>query len=302
MRHKYPLLLSAAALVAASPHLSAASYTGSAYDGFDYTAGTAINIANALNGGVGWNASGNASPNTTVWGAPIPNNNSGNGISVGTGSLAYANLLTSGGHAVVNGSTTTAIGRSFGQNINSGTFYFSFLIAKTVETERTLNVSFFSDADGTGSPTERFAIGQIGGGANDSDGNFALLVSNSGADNGLKLATTPISLGLNQTHLVVGRLDFNINDNIDRLSFYIDPALGAEPGSAYMTFETDFQVLRGFRMFAGNASGDFTPAAQGVFDEFRFGTSWESVAVVPEPSAFALMGLGLLALIGRRRH
>ena len=297
--------LSATAIVLTSAAAaSAASYSGSAHDGFDYSVGTTINVANALNGGTGWNGTGNpALPNSSVpWGLTVPNNNTGNGITVGAGSLSYGSLSTSGGRAVLNGTTTTAIGRLFDQNVDSGTFYFSFLMQKTVETERTLNVSFFSHADGTGTPNERFAIGQIGGGANDSDGNFAVLVSNSGTDNGLKFASSPVALGLNTTHLVVGRLDFNVSGVTDMLSLFIDPSLGSEPLTPYMTVQTDFQVVRGFRMFGGAASGAFTPAAQGEFDEFRFGTAWTDVTPVPEPGTFALMS-GCLALwaVGRRK-
>jgi hypothetical protein len=281
----------------------AAAYTGTAYEGFNYAPGTGITTTTLLNGGFGWNPAGDGSANTVTWGQTVPNNNNGNGITVGTGSLAFPGIGTSGEKAVLNGSTTTAIGRLFGQNIDSGSFYFSFLMQKTVATERTLNLSFFSTATGTGTPNERFAVGQIGGGVNDSDGNFAVLVSNSGVDNGLKLASSPLSLGLNSTHLVVGRLDFNLSGGTnDLLTLYIDPTLGSEPGSSYMTVSADFQVLMGFRMFAGNSSGVFTPAAQGEFDELHFGTSWTDVIAVPEPSSFAMLVCGATILLGIQRR
>ncbi|HYG21743.1 MAG TPA: PEP-CTERM sorting domain-containing protein [Verrucomicrobiae bacterium] len=294
----------AIALAAATTPVSSAPFAGSAREDFNYPAGTAITTTTALNGGTGWNPAGNSGQaNTTSWGATVPNNASGNGISVAAGSLSYAGLLTSGGRALVDATgATTAIGRLFGENVDSGTFYFSFLMSKTVETERTLNVSFFSHADGTGTPNERFAIGQIGGGANDSDGNFAVLVSNSGTDNGLRLAATPIDLGLDTAHLVVGRLDFNVSGITDRLSLFIDPSLDAEPATPYLTVETDFQVLRGFRMFAGGSSAPFTPAAQGAFDEFNFGTSWAAVTPVPEPGTFTILGFGVFALLAMRRR
>lgn len=203
------------ALTVGSLPLLGAVYQGSANEGFDYAPGT---VDGTYGGGTGWNASGDASANTTTWavGANL----------VATGSRAVtADSLSNGnpaypasiGNAVLI-SGAGQVGRSFGQTIDAGSFYFSYLTRKTVDTLRTVNLSFFSATN------ERLAIGQIannvntrdqdgvwqaGAGAN--DGNFALFLANSqnnpsgqaveSAFNGVYVNTTaPISYAVDRRH------------------------------------------------------------------------------------------------------
>jgi hypothetical protein len=299
-----------------------AAYVGSAYEGFNYTAATITSgTASTYNGGTGWNATGDGSANTTNWGT-------GTSLTVtGTPSIQSSSLDYSGGSyptelgnsILVSGvSAASNVGRAFGQSVDSGTFYFSYLVKKTVDNVRTVNFSFF----GT---NERIAIGQIASNVNlkladgtaDPDaatkankGEFAVLVSNvqsSTGTAGVYTASSPVSFALNSTFLVVGKIEFNVSTVADRLTLYINPGnLSDESSStAYMQVSgIDFGTLTGFRIFAGANATNF-PASAAQFDEVRLGTTYNAVTGVlpiPEPSSFAaLAGLAGLALAASRR-
>lgn len=333
--------LAAAALVCASTSLHAANYVGSAYESFNYSAG---NMTNTLNGGTGWNATGSAlAPNTTSWGVtqtPSGTTFTGSGPVFNLGGTAANQQITAGGAALIAGAGQ--VGRNFGQSVDAGTFYFSFTAKKTVTNVRTVNFAFFGDAGATANPTERFSIGQIANntslrlpdGSADpnaatkaNQGNFAVLVSAGGAqaggtfihtttpntypsgNTGVYTAAAEQAFTLNETFLVVGKIDFNYaggNGFDDRITVYLNPgSLTDESQSApYITIDKfNIGTLTGFRMFAGGTSGSFTPSAA-EFDEIRLGTNFTSVTgAIPEPSAAAVLaGLGGLAFATRRRR
>ncbi|HEX8296869.1 MAG TPA: PEP-CTERM sorting domain-containing protein [Chthoniobacteraceae bacterium] len=309
-------------LLHCAPSLMAASYVGTAYEGFDYATGQILsaNYAN-YNGGTGF---------TSAWGTNITGNNTYRSIEAGSldfnlnaAPVSSGNKLlldaTVAGQSPNNATGSTAIGRPIGQTVDSGVFYFSYLTAKTLDSNRTLNLSFF----GT---NERFAIGQIAPGVpvsgpgGEGSGAFVASVSNtqnpvSGGGtgvNGIYTATSPILYGLNTTHLVVGRLDFNVGGGVtDTLTLYIDPAnLTNEAAvSPYLQITSnDFGALSAFRLFAGGSSGTSPavvyPAVAGTFDEIRLGTSYTEVTGVPEPSAATLLigAVGLICSARRKRR
>lgn len=359
----------AAALVAffvSASSLQGAAFSGTAYDGFDYAAGNMANPtttpASALTGGIGWNGNGasGGSGTATTWGITLGGNNttavttnprfglnasnatvaSANQQILATG-LSYPGLASSGGAVQIgNVSTTASVGRNFGQNIDSGTFYFSYLVQKTaVNTLRTANVGFFGLVDATTAPVERVSIGQIGSNTNymgadgvnnasttvppANQGDFQVLNSNplaasssvykTAAIFGRNATTVPNSVAaqpmtLNTTYMVLGKFEFNVGANTtdDRLTLYLNPTdLSVEnPANAYFSVTgVDFGTLTGFRMFTGSTGTAGFEAPTAIYDEFRFGTSFGDVVVaVPEPTTAALGGLGMLGIFLRRRR
>ena len=323
-----PRLLRATALLALLGSASAygAAYVGSAYEGFDYSSGA---MTNTLNGGTGWNASGDNSANTTSWGVGTSLTITGSGAAVQSSGLDLATSgypAETGASTLVSGaSASSSIGRQFGQSVDTGTFYFSFLTQKANTELRTVNLSFF----GT---NERLAIGQIASNLNTRDadgnwlsnagansGNFAALISNSQnnaaaantagpAANGVYVNTTaPVAYSSTAVSLLVGKIEFNFSGGVeDRFSLYINPGDLTDEGAQtpYLIIDhNDFGALTGFRIFAGATGGGFT-ASGAQFDEIRLGTTYTTVTgAIPEPSSFAaLAGLAGLTFAGLRRR
>jgi hypothetical protein len=314
--------LRATALLALLGSVSAhgAAYVGSAYEGFDYTASSQIN--NTLNGGTGWNATGDGSQaNTQAWGVLA----SGTIRNVHTTGLDYGASgypAETGLAATVAGTGTAGanVGRNFGQTVDSNTFYFSYLTQKTVDTVRTLNLAFFSGTN------ERLAIGQIANNINlrnpngtadvtttPNQGHFAALVSNSqnnAAFNGVYTSATPESYALGSTFFIVGKIEFNYAAGVeDKLTLYINPSSLTDEGALTPYLEigvNDFGSISAFRIFAGGnqTSPSTFNASGGVFDEIRLGTNFTAVTgAIPEPSSFAaLAGLAGLAVAASRRR
>jgi hypothetical protein len=309
MRTRGSHLFLAACLGVATP-LALGQYVSSAYDSFDYAAGTTIGSTTPLGGGTGF---------TSDWGSVLTS--AGVAATINSGGLSYPGLTSSGNHITVgNGTAALNVGRGFSTAVvDSGSFYFSYLVQKTVDTLRSTNFAFFSGTN------ERVAIGQIannqtisGGPGSPNSGDFVVLVSNAQGGvgtAGVYTAANPISFAVNQTFLVVGKIDFNVEDSArDRLTVYINPSsLTSELGLVpYLVVDnTDFGGLNNFRMFAGGNQtatiGGVSQTFPGVitnFDEVRFGTSYSSViSVIPEPSTYAALfgGLALGLVLLRRR-
>jgi hypothetical protein len=310
-----PRSLRAASLLAllASAPAFGATYVGSAYESFDYTAG---NLTNVLNGGTGWNATGDSTQaNTTTWGVtltPSGTTFTGSGPVFALNATATNQQITAGGAALIVGGTGQA-GRNFGQNIDTGTFYFSFKVKKTVDAVRTVNFSLFGDNGATANPTERIAFGQIANnvslrspdGSADpaaatkaNQGKFAVLVQAGAAQAGgtfttgtypagnigVFTAATEQNFELNQTFLIVGKIEFNYtggNGSDDRVTYYINPAslTNESLATSYITLDKfNIGTLVGFRLFAGATStSPAFSASAAEFDEIRLGTTFASV-------------------------
>ncbi|MEO1836402.1 MAG: PEP-CTERM sorting domain-containing protein [Akkermansiaceae bacterium] len=100
------------------------------------------------------------------------------------------------------------------------------------------------------------------------------------------------------TSLIVGRIDWNPNGTADMLYLFNVTSVGdAEPalGDAIATLSADFDQSN------FNTIGLWDTGAS-LFDEIRFGTSYADVIGIPEPSGIALLGLGGLAILLRRRR
>ena len=293
------------AIAASAQHLFAAAITGSMQEPFDYAAATQFGTPN---GGQGWNATGDTSANTAAWGvitggAATARTATAPGLTYSaTGYLApTGNKLTLDGP-----SGSQNVGRPLGgQTINSGTTYFSFLIQKGTDTNRSMTWAFFNGTSGgtagTTTSAERFAIGQTGATAGSSGGNISVIFQNSNPG-GLFAGTTP--MGLNTTHLIVGKIQWDVSGANDAFSMWVDPTdvtNEAAAGATYLTNSTfDLVQINHVRPFAGNSATGF-PAVVAHFDEFRIGGSWEAVTSlpvpppVPEPASALLVAMGGLA-------
>lgn len=363
--------LSATVLVAMSAlTLHGAAYQGFAYEGFDYTAGNiaqpATTSPTGLNGGTGWTDTVSTGAAPTIWGVT----NGGNYTTIVSGSsgrfavagntntagsanqqiisssLTYSGLTglepSTGGAIQLTANASASIGRHFGQLVDSGSFYFSYLVQKTADTNRTTNFALFglpATNPLTTAPVERLSIGQVAPNLNyinasgvlnsatsvppANSGDFQVLNSNSlnttssiYKNNGIferNSTTNPNSLPvqpftLNETFMVVGKIDFNVglNGTDDKFTLWLNPTSFTESAeSAYLIVEgVDFGSLTGLRVFAGATSGSFSQA-NAIYDEIRLGTTYSDVVVsaIPEPSAFAsLAGLAGLALATTRRR
>lgn len=290
----------------------AASFQGTAYEGFNYTAGAITPKATApilatdplLNGGTGFNATGTADANIT-WDAPLGGgwgnvgrvattvepilaaiiaspNGAGSGVREidATGlTIATSGYLSPTGLALKlngTGSTSATIGRHLGQNITEGTFYVSYLTNRTENSgPRSTNVAFFREG------VELFAFGQIGG-----DANFVLSWAGSGVVapslSGSVSAPTPQVWTTAQTYLIVLKVEINQSGTNERITAWINPTDLANDynNPIYLQSSRDIGAsITGFRPFVGNATANVA-----IFDEFRFGTTFNSVLTANAPT------------------
>ena len=233
---KRTLLLGSLSLLcalAAANLANAATISGSMQEPFDDATYPNAQVfantpATGFNGGTGWNPSGTTNPNTPVsaaWGAVL--NAGTNRVSTSPGLTATATgyLAASGNKMTLDGvnpSNTQNIGRNLGgQTIDAGTTYFSLQMSKGNDTPRTINMAFFNGG------TERFALGQIRATAGNTGGNIGMLMNNANPAGLLPLPATPIAMGINVPHLLVGRIDWNTSGTLvngEVVTLWVDPA------------------------------------------------------------------------------
>ena len=257
-----------------------------AYEGFDYAPGALTGQA----GGTGFSTAWGTTPGSAVIQSP---------------GMSYDALANTGGALFVDGAAgSVAIFRDFSfsrgaegtttwismLHIRTGATGGAFGPGQTVSYLRPVNLAFFEAG------SERISLGE--GTRNQLPENdqdvFGVLVGGSAANAATRWTTTPIA----QTNLAVMRIDHGVGD-VDTAYLWMNPGLGAEPSiaTADATTTGDFDFNR-VRPFAGNPSAQSgNIAAQGYLDEFRVGETFLDVTPVPEPSTWALLGLGLLAFL-----
>lgn len=203
---------------------------------------------------------------TGVW---QTNNVHGNGFTdVVSGGLTYGNLEVSGSQHIsqidVNGYLRTELTTP----INTGTVYMSVLARAA------------SNADGT------FVWGPV------------VTVNLENVD---AAVTVPRD---DQVHLIIMKFDLgSAGTGDDSVTLYLDPTLGIGENSDIQTVDlsVDNEWINGT---GGTLLYLVGRGGNGLeWDELRVGTTWEDVTpVIPEPSSLALIGLGGLCTLRRRRN
>jgi len=282
----------------------------SVYEGFDYTAGQALNNSggggNVVgNGGTGWGTnwfgnSGltfNAVGSNTVsktWSTPTNYNFTPTGSAM---------QQTTNSNVAYRGLTETV---DFGAD---GTVYFSFL---------------FNDANTSGN--FNFGFTDSTGGSNTASGPYLGIQFSSGSGQGMQAVSganggskTSNFFGNNQysantDYLIVGKiLTFADGSSFDTIAFNLyaagDTVALTDPGAAgNFTYSYGAAGMSGsadrITFSSSNLGNDFSgnQSSSMITDELRIGDTWGSVAI-PEPSTLVLVGLALgsLALFRRRK-
>jgi len=159
------------------------------------------------------------------------------------------------------------------------------------DNRRAFLLSFGQD---TGQP--EFNIGQDteGGSSGDNQPWFANITGRTGSS---ASGTASGTNTLDKTFLVA-RL--STDGTAETLDVFLNPDLNTEPSTADISVTGDVAAFDTVRLFAGDNNAAVTAPAQADFDEIRIGTTFRSVAPIPEPATVGLLVLGGAMLLGRR--
>ena len=265
MKREILLAAWAAAAVAMSPLSVGAAPVGS--DAFNYPDGSIANRA----GGTGW-----AVERTDEPGAPAPAPSDWDVVG-GTANVTSGTLVTAGG-----GAKREFNGPSEGVNSPSneregafrgtGTVFFGFDMTRQAGADWSGASSFDFDA-------ERIFYGVPSG------QNFFGI-----EESGVGRSMTTITAVAGQKYRVVAELNFDTH----KLNLWVDPTAGDQltPDATRAYAATNWSSA--VRLASG---GDGST----TWDNLVVATDWNDPGLVPEPGSLALLGLGALGLLWRRR-
>jgi hypothetical protein len=237
-----------------------------AYEGFNYPAGSSINLQN---GGSGWSG---------AWQTPGGLDATIDGSSLTSGNLAVSGgaLMTAGSQPPNQGSSVATWVRDLGTPLGADntTDYISFLFRPDA------GFGFYGGLN----------IGNLFVGLSGNQSFYGL----EGPANNLNLSTVPVVVG--QTVLFVLRVDFLPGD--DRLSLYLNPTSGLPEPAVPDVLKTDLDLGTVGSLTINNYGGFST-------DEIRIGSSFASVtpeAAAPEPEYGVAVVLAAVMLMSLRRR
>lgn len=223
------------------------------YDGFNYTVGAGLQAQ------TGWSLL-----------------NTGDDLTISSGSVNYTGLPTSTGNKVVFDGAGIDAGKDFTSQ-DANTTYFSFI----------LNVTDLTAATST---TGGYQFGLVQGTSSNFGASIWIKkVDGTNYNIGINPRTTaantafsPTNYSINQTYLVVGSYTFVDGTSNDIVSLWINPTLGGTqptPTASAVNTGTDLTAVSRFLVRQGSATD--TPFIQ--FDELRIDTTW--AGVTPQATA-----------------
>ncbi len=242
----------------------------------------------------------------TVGGFPFGPWTGGNAnITVASGNLTYPSLADAAAPgnqlSIISGVAAGSTAANFSASpITGGTVYYSFLAQATAlpTSNQYLTSLLPTGATGPNGGTDPLAVyvGQQVAGSQ-----FKIGIRHQGIGTGATYASTS-ALTLNTINLFVVSYTFNPSTGDDSVSLFINPTPGGPQPAADVSVSgggTDAANLQEVGFKAQSSSG----AGNWIFDTLRIGDTWADVipAAIPEPSALALIGLGVVGLISSRR-
>ena len=247
---------------------------------FDYSAGALA----GQNGGTGW---------ASAWTDVV--SNSGGDFTVGASGLDHPNLSGETGNAAFSPSTGSRYIRTLDQAYSSGTVYLSFLMQMSNPNDPGIPFSALElNSGGNGDGFRVLALGALRGNddppsVQDNDG-YALEIQDGPGTT--TLSTDPLSPGFS-TDVNLFVLAFDLDN--DTLETFVNPDASTDlagAGDVSTALFSGFSFDRvGFANFIGSNAT--------TIDEIRVDTT--APTLVPEPGSLALLGLGGLAVLRRRR-
>lgn len=195
--------------------------------------------------------------------------------------LQFPNLLSLGNRFTTFSTNTGAFRTINPIDTNSGEIWVSFLESTNGTLPNYAGLSFFSGS------TEELFLGKPS-----NTPNYGFAVSGVvGGDN--NSATAPASAS---TAFLLYRISFSAAG--EAVHFFANSVPGVQPATPTVSFsvpEGSFaSTFTNIRLQSGDQPTNF--------DEIRIGTTYADVTPVPEPTAFAAIGAGALALLRRRRR
>jgi hypothetical protein len=268
------------------------------YEGFNYSPNQTLDD---LNGGTGWHEAWDSQNNNTQYQVSS------------TTQLTYGSLQTTGNYTNGGGgfdNTGRRVATSFGsvwdnagrvsdpwtnQYLDQGVVWGSFLLRRDADVPNwdPLSVAFHRNNTpwNNTSANESLRIQAVGSqfqATSYNNGNFANIATSNLGDTLLFVIKWELSLTAGQNNIYLW-----VNPNQSTFGgadLHTNTATWSATG-----LDTDEARWKSFSFHSGH-----TTSATSL-DEIRFGTSYASVTPIPEPSTYALIGLGLAALFTLRR-